>query len=84
MSRPEKELSAVLYSDTEPTDRQRQRVVSFLTRKYQCPVTLDWKREENLKGGFRLEAGADVYDWSLEGRVRQFKERLQQLRPARC
>ncbi len=81
MSSPEKELSAVLYSDTEPTDRQRQRFVSFLTRKYQCPVTLDWKREENLKGGFRLEAGADVYDWSLEGRVRQFKERLQQLKP---
>ena len=81
MSSPEKELSAVLYSDTEPTDRQRQRFVSFLTRKYQCPVTLDWKREENLKGGFRLKAGADVYDWSLEGRVRQFKERLQQLKP---
>ena len=38
-------------------------------------------REEALRGGFRLEVGTDIYDWSLEGRMRQFRERLQQLDP---
>ncbi len=38
---------------------------------------------EALKGGFRLQVGEDIYDWSLEGRMRQFQERLQQLRSRR-
>ena len=81
MSSPEKELSAVLYSETEPTAQQRARFEKFLAGKYGREVPLTWTREEALRGGFRLEVGTDIYDWSLEGRMRQFRERLQQLDP---
>ena len=81
MSSPEKELTAVLCSDTEPTAQQRTRFEKFLAGKYGREVPLTWKREEALRGGFRLEVGTDIYDWSLEGRMRQFRERLQQLDP---
>ena len=81
MSSPEKELTAVLYSDTEPTAQQRTRFEAFLTRRYGAGLRLTWSREESLRGGFRLEVGTDIYDWSLEGRMRQFRERLQQLDP---
>ena len=53
-----------------------------MQKKYQTPVTLSWERDETLSGGFRMTVGADVYDWSLEGRVRQFRERMQQLDPS--
>ncbi len=81
MSSPEKELTAVLYSETEPTAQQRARFEKFLAGKYGREVPLTWMREEALRGGFRLEVGTDIYDWSLEGRMRQFRERLQQLDP---
>ena len=81
MSSPEKELTAVLYSETEPTAQQRARFEKFLAGKYGREVPLIWMREEALRGGFRLEVGTDIYDWSLEGRMRQFRERLQQLDP---
>ena len=81
MSSPEKELTAVLYSETEPTAQQRARFEKFLAGKYDREVPLTWTREEALRGGFRLEVGTDIYDWSLEGRMRQFRERLQQLDP---
>ena len=81
MSSPEKELTAVLYSETEPTAQQRARFEKFLAGKYGREVPLTWKREEALRGGFRLEVGTDIYDCSLEGRMRQFRERLQQLDP---
>ena len=81
MSSPEKELTAVLYSETEPTAQQRARFEKFLAGKYGHEVPLIWMREEALRGGFRLEVGTDIYDWSLEGRMRQFRERLQQLDP---
>ena len=81
MSSLEKELTAVLYSETEPTAQQRARFEKFLAGKYGREVPLIWMREEALRGGFRLEVGTDIYDWSLEGRMRQFRERLQQLDP---
>ena len=81
MSSPEKELTAVLYSEAEPTAQQRARFEKFLAGKYGREVPLIWMREEALRGGFRLEVGTDIYDWSLEGRMRQFRERLQQLDP---
>lgn len=67
MSSPEKELTAVLYSETEPTAQQRARFEKFLAGKYGREVPLIWMREEALRGGFRLEVGTDIYDWSLEG-----------------
>ena len=40
MSSPEKELTAVLYSETEPTAQQRARFEKFLAGKYGREVPL--------------------------------------------
>ena len=46
MSSPEKELTAVLYSEAEPTAQQRARFEKFLAGKYGREVPLIWMREE--------------------------------------
>ena len=36
-------------------------------------------RDSDYPGGFRLEVGAEVYDWSASGRLSQFKDALEKL-----
>lgn len=83
MSTPssDEKLTAVLQSATAPTDTQHSRLLAFLKRTYGREAELTWERDDSLEKGFRLKVGSDVYDWSLEGRMRQFQERMQQLEP---
>ena len=74
-------LAAVLHGSKAPTPQQLQRFTDFLTAKYHQPVELNFEQNDALADGFILNAGDDVYDWSLEGRLRQFRERLEQLKP---
>ena len=74
-------LTAVLHGSKAPTEQQLQRFTDFLTAKYQQPVQLSFEQNDALADGFILNAGDDVYDWSLEGRLRQFREQLEQLKP---
>ena len=73
-----KKRRALLRSQTSPTDEQRRRLSAFIRRVYKEDLPLEWEEAPNMRGGFRLEVGQDVYDWSLEGRMRQFEERLSQ------
>ena len=79
---PKKTRSATLWSRTEPTPEQRRKFQDFLEARYGS-TTLEWVRDEELKGGFRLQVGEDIYDWSLEGRLRQLQEKLRTLNPGR-
>ena len=83
MSTPssDEKLTAVLQSAKAPTDTQHSRLLAFLKRTYGRDAELTWERDDSLEKGFRLKVGSDVYDWSLEGRMRQFQERMQQLEP---
>ena len=74
-------LTAELRSAKEPTQAQLQRFGDFISRTYQRKVPLHWEKDEALKSGFRLQVGSDVYDWTTEGRVRQFTDYLRQLQP---
>ena len=74
-------LSAVLRGSKAPTEAQLARFRAFLESRYGRPVQLTFQEDPALTGGLILEAGDDVYDWSLEGRLRQFQERLEQLKP---
>ena len=74
---------AVLRSAEAPTAQQQTRFADFLKKKYGRALPLRWEEDPALENGFRLEVGADLYDWSLEGRLRQLRERLEQLRPER-
>ena len=83
MSTPssDEKLMAILQSAKAPTDTQHSRLLAFLKRTYGREAELTWERDDSLEKGFRLKVGSDVYDWSLEGRMRQFQERMQQLEP---
>ena len=74
-------MTAVLRSAKEPTVQQLQRFSDFLARTYQRKVPLHWEQDDALRSGFRLQVGSDVYDWTLDGRVRQFQDYLRQLQP---
>ena len=74
------EFRAVLKGVTPPDENQKERLLAFLKRRYGGDFTLEWVQDESVRGGFVLEAGADVYDWSLEGRMRQLRERMDRIR----
>ena len=80
--RPEMTRAATLWSPAEPSPQQREKLQAFLEKRY-GPTTLEWVRDDSLKGGFRLRVGEDIYDWSVEGRLRQLQEKLRDLNPGR-
>ncbi len=82
MSKIENNTVALLLSAEAPSEDQRRRFAEFLARTYpEQSLSLQWQEDGSLKGGFRLQVGADVYDWSLKGRVEQFRRRMDQLVP---
>lgn len=72
-------LEAVLLSAARPSQEQEKRFLAFLTEKYGEGTTLTWQKSDDYPGGFRLEVGAEVYDWSAGGRLSQFKDALEKL-----
>ena len=72
-------LKAELRSAVRPTDEQIRRFEEFLAKKYGRKVPLHWEPDEALRQGFRLQVGADMYDWTMPGRVRQFRDYLRRL-----
>ena len=75
-ARTKKETKAVLYSETPPTQEQENRFYAFLAEKYGENVLLHWEKSDETKGGFRLAVGEEIYDYTAEGRLRQFKDWL--------
>ena len=72
-------LKAELRSAVQPTEEQLRRFEEFLAKKYKRKVPLHWEKDEALRQGFRLQVGADMYDWTLPGRVRQFRDYVRHL-----
>ena len=67
-------LKAELRSAVKPTEEQLRRFEKFLADKYRRKIPLQWEEDPALKQGFRLQVGADMYDWTMQGRVRQFRD----------
>lgn len=76
MSNEEMILTAVIYSAAEPSESQKARFGQFLKKKYGAEVPLKWEKSDAFPGGFRLEVGSDIYDWSVGGRFRQLRDTL--------
>jgi F-type H+-transporting ATPase subunit alpha len=74
-------LTAILRSAQAPTEEQLARFTGFLNKTYRREVPLQWEEDPSLQRGFRLQVGADLYDWTLDGRVRQFQDYLRRLQP---
>ena len=69
-------VKAVIYSDTPPSPEQLERFTAFIFQKYALNIVPEWEKSDKYAGGFCLVVGEDVYDWSAEGRLKQFKNRL--------
>ena len=76
MSKEEMIRTAVIYSAAEPSEEQKARFGRFLKNKYGTDVALSWEKSDAFPGGFRLEVGSDIYDWSVGGRFRQLRDTL--------
>ena len=74
-------LTAELRSAKKPTDEQLRRFEQFLSRTYKRNVPLSWEEDSGLRSGFRLQVGSDIYDWTFDGRLRQFTDYLRQIQP---
>ena len=70
--------TAYLYAALPPTREQEERFLAFLKERYHEEFTLEYRESKAYPGGFRLEVGAEVFDWSLSGRFRQLKDALMQ------
>ncbi len=62
---------AVIYSDLKPTDAQAAKFIAFLKKEFDSEIDLRWQYDENIKTGFRIEVDSKIYDWTVEGRLRQ-------------
>ena len=67
---------AILCSATPPTRDQEVRLLVYLHENFDKNLDLLWRRSDELNDGFRLYIGPDVFDWSVEGRLRQLKGKL--------
>ncbi len=65
---------AILYGAAAPDAAQRARFEAFLKRRYGEDAELVFEKSPLYPNGFRLEVGAEIYDWSVEGRLRQLKD----------
>ena len=71
--------TAVLYSDKKPNDEQTEKFIKFLSKEYETQVDLRWEKDSRIKKGFRLAIGSEVYDWTVDGRFRQFRNYVKTL-----
>ena len=79
---PEKkeEFVVTLSYVTAPTDEQLQNIRNFIQKKYNREdMVFETKKDPSLGGGFIIRAGNEVYDWSTNGRMKQFADKLSQV-----
>lgn len=69
-------INARIYCVTPPLDAQKEKILAFLRTKYGADVNLEVVIDSSVVGGFRLEAGDEVYDWSLHGRAEQLRKSM--------
>lgn len=65
---------ARLYCVNPPSDAQRSGIADFLERTYGVRPEIEIVIDKSVVGGFRLEYGDNVFDWSAQGRINKLKE----------
>ncbi|MBO5994819.1 MAG: F0F1 ATP synthase subunit alpha [Firmicutes bacterium] len=68
--------TAVLYSLEAPNEEQERRFKNFIATRYGEGYEFRWEKTDAFPGGFRLEVGKEVYDWSVGGRFQQLRDTL--------
>ena len=81
MSTNDARLTARLLSACPPDAAQKAKLEDVLAKRYGRPVALSWQEDKTVSGGFRIEIGSEIIDWTAEGRLSQLKEKLVELKP---
>ncbi len=69
---------AYLYAKAAPSEEQTGRFEAFLKNKYEEDIALCWVEDKEIKG-FKLIYDTEVYNWTPEGRLAQFKDKLSEI-----
>lgn len=71
-------FSVKLRYVTAPDAAQLKGIQAFVQKQYKDSGEISFEMEEDasIGGGFILEVGNEVYDWSTKGRLQQFQERF--------
>ena len=73
-------ITAKLFCKTLPTETQKKSLEGFVEKKYGEGITLETVVDESISGGFKLVVGSEEYDWTDEGRVRQFRDSIRHIK----
>ena len=76
MNTTDARLAARLFSAAAPDSAQKAKLEDVLSKKYGKAVDLVWQEDRTVVGGFRIELGTEIIDWTAEGRLSQLKEKL--------
>ena len=80
MNTTDARLTARLFSAAAPDSAQKAKLEDVLSKKYGKAVDLVWQEDRTVVGGFRIELGTEIIDWTAEGRLSQLKEKLVELK----
>ena len=79
----EKKLQAVLSYVTAPDEEQLAGIRSYIRKQYGSEeVEIKMVQDPALGGGFTLQVGSEVLDWSTAGRIHQLAQKLSQAKEA--
>ena len=74
-----KTLKIEIHCLVPPSDGQKARIIDFMKKKYGADeAELSLVRDPSVVEGFNIFVGDDNYDWTVLGRVRQLRRRIQQ------
>lgn len=70
-------LFVTLKYVTAPDEAQLKGIKEFVARRYgKSNIIFEMKEDASLGGGFVIEAGNEVFDWSTDGRIRQLRKKI--------
>lgn len=74
-----KEFVVTLSYVTAPDEEQLAGIKNFIKKKYdRDDIVFETKEDTSLGGGFVIQAGNEMFDWSTSGRLKQLEEKLTQ------
>ncbi len=84
MLSPKEPIRALMLSAAEPSQKDQDRLVKYLEKKYNTTVKLLWDEDKSITEGFKIViipgSGSvrveSVIDWTKEGKLRQLEDRI--------
>lgn len=68
--------TAILTSKSKPSDSQILKLKGFLKKKYREDFDIDWVEDLSVRNGFYLQVGEKIYDWTIQGKLSQLEEKI--------